>query len=151
MVRKMPLAFVMKLWGNRVHPTRCGTSLRHEFVIGPLCDSSLFSKKARLYYCIRCRWNFLVCESRVAVLDEVGNVLIGIESSDRFNTFEEGPCPVLRALTSDVPSETETATIAPWRNGNERRNLASSNVRLGPTRPRLGLRVFTRLREDLGR
>jgi hypothetical protein len=141
----------MKLWRKRVYPERCDRSLRHEFVIGPRCDSSLFAEKARVYYCIRCRWNFLVCRSRVAVLDERGNPLTGTESSDRFNTFEEGPCPVLKALTSDVPSETGIAAIAPWRNGYELGNLASSNVRLGPTRPRLGLRVFTRLREDLGR
>ena len=90
----------MKLWRKRVYPERCDRSLRHEFVIGPRCDSSLFAEKARVYYCVRCRWNFLVCRSRVAVLDERGNPLTGTESSDRFNTFEEGPCPVLEALTS---------------------------------------------------
>src|ERR1700680_123620 len=141
----------MKLWGNGVDHQRSDRSFRHEFVIGPLRESSLSPRKARLYYCLRCKWNFLVCGSRVAVLDERGNPLTGTESSNRFSTFEEGPCPVLKALTSDVPSETGIAAIAPWRNGYELGNLASSNVRLGPTRPRLGLRVFTRLREDLGR
>ena len=87
------------------------------------------------------------------MLDERGKPLIGSESSVRFDTFEEGPCPVLKALTSDVPSETDTesAAIAPWRNGYELGNLAPSNIRFGPGRPQPLLRVFTRLREDLGR
>ena len=141
----------MKLWGNGLHHQRSDRSFRHEFVIGPLRESSLSPRKARLYYCIRCKWNFLVCGSRVAVLDERGNPLTGTESFDRFNTFEEGPCPVLEALTWSVPSGTETAAIPPWRNGNERRNLAPSNLRLGATRPRPLFRVFSRLRENLGR
>jgi hypothetical protein len=144
----------MKLWGNGVdYPTHRDRTLRHEFVVGPLCDSSLSQRKVRLYYCIRCKWNFLVCGSKVAVLDERGNPLTGTESSDRFNTFAEGPCPVLKALalTWDVLSETETAARAPRRIGNESRNLAPSNIRLGSTRPRPLFRVFSRLRENLGR
>ena len=85
------------------------------------------------------------------MLDERGKPLIGSESSVRFDTFEEGPCPVLKALTSDVPSDTESAALAPWRNGYELSNLASRNVRLGSVQPRPLLRLFTRLREDLGR
>jgi hypothetical protein len=90
---------------------------------------------------------------KVAVLDERGNPLTGTESSDRFNTFAEGPCPVLKALalTWDVPSGTETAARAPWRIGNESRNLAPGNIRLGSTRPLPLFRVFSRLREDLRR
>jgi len=67
----------MKLWGNGIyHPAkRRDRSLRHEFVVGPLCDSSLSERKARLYYCIRCKWNFLVCGSKVAVLDELAHRL----------------------------------------------------------------------------
>jgi hypothetical protein len=79
---------------------RPSRSLRHEFVIGPLCDSNLSPGKARLYYCIKCKWSFLVCGSEVAVLDEDGSPLIGKESLRRFNTFEEGPCPVLEAFVS---------------------------------------------------
>jgi hypothetical protein len=141
----------MKLWGNGLHHQRSDRSSRHEFVIGPLRESSLSPRKARLYYCIRCKWNFLVCGSRVAVLDERGNPLTGTESSNRFSTFEEGPCPVLKALTWDIPSGTETAAIASWRNGNESRNLAPSYIRLGSARPRPLFRVFSRLRENLGR
>jgi len=79
--------------------------MRHEFVIGPLCDSALFERKAKLYYCIQCKWSFLVCESKVEVLDEGGNPLAGDEISGRFGTFEEGPCPVLEALALEFLAE----------------------------------------------
>ena len=85
------------------------------------------------------------------MLDERGDPLTGTESSERFNTLEEGPCPVLKALASSISNGTETAAIAPRRNGNERSNLAPGNIRLGPVRPRPLFRVFSRLREDLGR
>jgi hypothetical protein len=140
----------MKLWEMLVHPERHDRNLRHDFVIGPLRYSPLFPEKVRSYYCTRCRWNFLVGRKKVAVLDERGNPLSGFESSRRFNTFEDGPCPVLKALTADVPSETEIVEIAPWRNRSERRNLASGNIRFGPARPRPMLRVLSRLRENLG-
>ena len=85
------------------------------------------------------------------MLDERGDPLTGTESSERFSTLGEGPCPVLEALTSSISNGTGTAAIAPRRNGNERSNLAPGNIRLGPVRPRPLFRVFSRLREDLGR
>ena len=140
----------MKFWGNRASARRGDRSLRHEFVIGPR-DSTLFSGKASLYYCIRCEWRFLVCRNRVAVLDERDNALTGTESANRFSTFEEGPCPVLEALTSDIPSGIRTVATATRRNGYEPRNLAPGNIRVGPGRTWPLLRVLNRLREDLGR
>src|SRR5258706_10727288 len=73
---------------------------RHAFVIGPLCDSTLTSRKARLYYCRLCEWRFLVCGDKVAVLDAQGEPLTGPQSASRFSTFEEGPCPVLETFAS---------------------------------------------------
>lgn len=67
---------------------------RHNFVIGPLCQSPLFEGKARLYYCPRCRWSFLVSGATVAALDESGNPIARAEGAARFATFEEGPCPM---------------------------------------------------------
>ena len=78
------------------------------------------------------------------MLDERGNPLTGTESSDRFSTFGEGPCPVLKALTSEVAIGTEPAALTPLRNGNESRNLAPNHF---PTRPVLS--VLTRLRDNL--
>ncbi|MGA2412315.1 MAG: hypothetical protein ABSG46_18270 [Candidatus Binataceae bacterium] len=81
---------------------RRDTNLRHNFTIGPLCDTYLFSKKARLYYCTRCSWNFLVCDSAVAVLDAEGKPLAGAEAARQFQTFAAGPCPVLQTLALET-------------------------------------------------
>jgi hypothetical protein len=143
--------FVMTFWETCIYPKRRDRGLRHDFLIGVPRESSLFRRKATDYYCIHCEWNFLVCGSTVAVLDARGIPLTGTESSDRFNTFEEGPCPVLKALASDIPGKTETAAIVSWRNGNERSNLAPRNIRTRPNRPRPLFRVLGRVREDLGR
>lgn len=83
--------------------------MRHHFVIGPLCDSELFRRKARLYYCVRCRWSFLVCGSKLVVLDQGGNPVAGDESLRRFATFAEGPCPVLEAFASASSAEAAAA------------------------------------------
>jgi len=42
----------MKLWKARSGALEWREkTVQHEFVIGPLCDSALFGRKARLYYC----------------------------------------------------------------------------------------------------
>jgi hypothetical protein len=83
--------------GSLGHRTR-DINLRHSFAIGPLCDSYLFNGQARLYYCTRCRWSFLVSNSAVAVIDEEGRPLGGEEAKMQFGSFENGPCPVLQGL-----------------------------------------------------
>jgi hypothetical protein len=85
--------------------------LRHSFVIGPLCDTYLFKQPARLYYCSRCRWSFLVAGASIAVVDEQGRPLIGDESKRRFRSFEKGPCPVLDGLKNEL--DTAATTIIP--------------------------------------
>jgi hypothetical protein len=72
----------------------------HEFVIGPVRKVHPFHRKARIYYCIRCKGSFLVCGSQVAILDEGGSPVAADESLRRFATFERGPCPVLEAFVS---------------------------------------------------
>src|SRR5216683_2711579 len=115
----------MKLWDNLTSVTRRrSANARHEFVIGPLCDTSVTSRKARLYYCRLCEWRFLVCGSKVAVLDEDGNPLIGEESFRRFGTFEEGPCPVLEAFASQALSQGDNFAPLIRRKYDERSSLA---------------------------
>jgi hypothetical protein len=75
-------------------------SSRHEFVIGPLCETKLSSRKARLYYCRLCDWSFLVCGSKVAVLDGTGEPLSVSAGISRFSTLADGPCPALEAFAS---------------------------------------------------
>jgi hypothetical protein len=84
------------------------TIMRHELVIGPLCDSAFFGRKARFYYCNRCKWSFLVCGRKVAVLDAGGGPLNGNSSSTRFSA-DEDPCPVLETFASDAMEEASVA------------------------------------------
>jgi hypothetical protein len=103
----------MKLWAALTDALDWReTTMRHEFVIGPLCDSTFFGRKARLYYWNRYRWSFLVCESKVAVLDEGGDPSGGDESSRRFSIFDENPCPVLEAFASESLAEDSTTSRA---------------------------------------
>jgi hypothetical protein len=142
----------MKLWETHTsRPQPHAPSLRHEFVIGPLCDSELFPRKARLYYCIRCKWHFLVCEKTVVVLDGYGHPMAGPDSSTRFDTFAEGPCPALAELETQYPNEAYIVNLKTRRNSDERSTLATGNFSVGSGRPWHLFRVFSRLRENLGR
>jgi hypothetical protein len=142
----------MKLWENHAAATTpYRTSARHDFVIGPLCNTTLSDRKGRLYYCRLCNWSFLVCGSKVAVLDENGNPLVGVESLDRFRTFEEGPCPVLETFASAALANLDKSRLSLWRKTDERSSMAPRVIPIGPARPRPLFRVYSRLREDLGR
>lgn len=141
----------MKFWKHRIVREEDDRSLQHEFVIGPLCDNPLFPRPARAYYCIRCRWKFLVCGSSVLMLDERGNPLTRSEISSRFDVFDESLCPVFKALTLQIPGAAATTGWAPGRNENERGNLASGNFRVGTDSSRPCFRLLSRLRENLGR
>ena len=100
----------MRLWARHFpSPDSYQGSLRHDFVIGPLSDSPLFKRKARLYCCIRCDWRFLVCGTKVAILDGKGVALTGTQASARFNTFQDGPCPVLAAFASEMAAKAQSA------------------------------------------
>jgi len=148
----MRLPLCMKLWKYLLEYSTGGDrSSRHEFVIGPLFHSPLFDRQARLYHCVGCRWTFLVCGSQVVVLDADSKPMTRADSGDRFSTFENGPCPALTMLESTAPDSSRAAAIAPRRNGNGSRNLAASDVRPGPIGPWPLLRVFSRVRENLGR
>jgi hypothetical protein len=81
--------------------------LRHDFAIGPQRHSDLFERPARVYYCVRCKFTFLVCGSKVAVLNEDEVPITGEDSLRGFNTFGEGPCPVLEAFVSAMTARAE--------------------------------------------
>jgi hypothetical protein len=142
----------VKLWQNHAaanSPRRIDS--RHEFVIGPLCDSNLASPKARLYYCMRCKWSFLVSGSKVAMRDEDGEPLADEESFRRFRTFEEGPCPVLEAFAALALAAMDESPLSFRRKYNESDDLAPRHFSAWLGRPRPLFRVFSRLREGLGR
>jgi hypothetical protein len=142
----------MNLWGTSAAGSeRHRVNLRHEFVIGPLRESDLFSSKGRLYYCTHCRWSFLVCGDKVAVLDEDGSLLAGPRSTSRFATFEEGPCPVLEAFESVALAAVYKSRASVRSESDGCREPASSNFPIKPERPRPLLRVLDGMRENLSR
>jgi len=148
----MRLKLTMKLWRYLLEYSKgSDRRFRHEFVIGPLFKSPLFDRPARLYHCLGCRWTFLVCSSQVVALDEDSNPILRAKSADRFRTFEDGPCPALATLTLALPNGTAKPAIKRWRNGNEPHDLATSDIRPGPVGPWPLLRVFERVRENIGR
>ena len=151
MVRQLPLTSGMKLWERLTAAAERPASTRHEFVIGPLRESDLSSQKSRIYYCRLCKWSFLVCENRVAVIDEHGQPLVGRESSARFSTFEEGPCPVLEAFSSASMADGDKSWHPIRSDSYERGNLASDKFPIRADRPQPALRVFAGLRENIGR
>ena len=129
------------------------TRLRHDFVIGPQRHSDLFGRAARLYYCVRCKYSFLVCGSKVAVLDEDEVPITGEESLRRFNTFGEGPCPVLEAFVAATMAREETLR-PPSRSKRDEPGsvapVAPIHIPAWSARPRPSLRVLTRMRENFG-
>jgi len=129
------------------------TRLRHDFVIGPQRHSDLFGRTARLYYCVRCKFSFLVCGSKVAVLNEDEVPITGEESLRRFNTFGEGPCPVLEAFVSAAARA--EALRPPSRSKRDQPGgvapVAPIHMPAWASRPRPSLRVLTRMRENFGR
>jgi hypothetical protein len=139
----------MNLWRKSASPRRT-VRLKHDFVIGPRGKSDLFARPARLYYCIRCKWSFMVCGSTVAVLDEDGSPVVGDESLRRFNTLAEGPCPVLEAFVSAALADADALRPPSRSKRDEPRNPAPGHPSWSGW-PRPPLRVFTRLRENPGR
>jgi hypothetical protein len=139
----------MNLWRKRA-TSPPAARLKHNFMVGPERHSELFGRPARLYYCIRCKWSFLVCGRTVVVLDEHEMPIVGEQGVRRFNTFAEGPCPVLEASTAvaikvdagSPPSRSERdAPLDPA----PRRVLAWS------ARSRLSPRALTLVRERFGK
>jgi hypothetical protein len=108
----------VKLWKKLFGAVPLRGALRHSFVIGPLYQSPLFERKARLYYCAGCRWSFLVSGATVAALDERGNPIARAEGAARFATFEEGPCPAavesLAAAGTVSPMPLSRPLDKPW-------------------------------------
>lgn len=89
----------------------------HNYVIQVLGKlPGLFSPKRYLYHCVRCKWSFVVNDTRRGVVTAVatdGRPLQIDEAARRLVTFHLGPCPELEALaleTSRRPQiEPETA------------------------------------------
>ena len=137
----------MKLWRkDEESPGRVTASLRHDFVIGPLSFSDLLGRPAQLYHCVRCKWSFMVSASKVVVLDEHQQPIVGAESLRRFNSFAQGPCPALEILVSDVAAIDRAPRVAPRNGQGEAGRIAPLRIPASAARPRSGLRLLGRMR-----
>jgi hypothetical protein len=69
--------------------------MRHTFAIKDLGQSGWFKPHRYRYFCLLCRWTFLVENRRgdATALDESGQALSGGENAARVATFALGPCP----------------------------------------------------------
>ena len=92
----------MKSW--RIRLTRLVEALprptRHDFAIAPVRQRGVGQEKSKLYYCIHCKWSFLVRGTKVAALSEDGTSLDRDESLRRLATFERGPCSAMELFVS---------------------------------------------------
>jgi len=68
--------------------------LKHDFIIEDLGQTRWLRSHSYRYYCVRCRWTFLIKGRRgeVTALDEVGAPLSEAENARRISTFALGPC-----------------------------------------------------------
>jgi hypothetical protein len=68
--------------------------MRHMFAIKDRGLSGWFKPHSYRYFCVLCRWTFLVENRRgdVAALDEPGQALTGAENAAHVATFALGPC-----------------------------------------------------------
>ncbi len=80
----------------------------HSFAIQVLGKRPGFLQPQRyLYYCVRCKWAFLVNEAGrgvVTAVDQQGDPPEPEESRRRLLTFEQGPCPAGRANRGRQPA-----------------------------------------------
>ena len=87
------------LWRSRNRACQAGrlgkVFMRHMFAIKDLGQRGWFKPHSYRYFCVLCRWTFLVENRRgnATALDESGRALNGAESAARVATFAFGPCP----------------------------------------------------------
>lgn len=94
---------------------------RHSYAIKVLGKlPGLFQPQRYAYYCVRCKWSFLVNDGRrgvVTALDESGQPLERIEAAQRVGTFTDGPCPAMKILGLAVPRPSIPASTNGASNG----------------------------------
>jgi hypothetical protein len=114
-------------------------AVRHSFAIQTLGKRpGLFQAQRYLYYCVRCKWTFLINDTgrnAVTPVDSAGKELVAHEAHRRLLTFAQGPCSATSFIgdRSPIPVEAQPE--------------ASSGIRMtrpprdarGTSRPRLHL------------
>jgi len=85
-------------------PLFSAVEMRHNFTIWALEKSGTSRRHLHLYYCVRCKWAFLVDDYSASVtpLDQDGNPLRAPEAGRRLATFGVGPCAAFCPLTGNA-------------------------------------------------
>ena len=87
-------------------------ALGHNFAVKVLDKlPGYFQPRRYSFFCVRCRWSFLVNDGRrgvITALDANGNPMDPDEAAERIATFAQGPCPALKIL-SVAPRQSERA------------------------------------------
>jgi hypothetical protein len=79
-------------WKDALIRTRA-IQMRHNFAIERLGRPERFKPQRYTYFCIHCRWSFLVEGWKACALDESRQPLSEPENGERVATFAVGPCP----------------------------------------------------------
>jgi hypothetical protein len=78
-------------------------ALGHSFAVKILDKlPGYFQPHRYSFFCVRCRWSFLVNNGRrgvITAIDEEGNPIAEPEAARRIATFAQGPCPSLKILS----------------------------------------------------
>jgi hypothetical protein len=102
---------------------------RHSYAIKVLGKlPGLFQPQRYAYYCVRCKWSFVVNDGKrgvVTALDVGGKQLERVEAAERVATFTDGPCPAMKILSQPVPRPVISTSFNGASNGNS--NGASTN------------------------
>ena len=112
--------------------------MRHNFAIEPLGPIGRFKAQRYLYFCIHCRWFFLVEGWKACALDQSSQPLSEPENGERVSTFAVGPCraapreyiPLRREIPATARVERAVAHSQPGERG-----LLSVLLRLFRRRP----------------
>ncbi len=84
-------------------PPFSAAQMRHNFAIWALEKSGTSRRHLHIFYCVRCKWVFLVNDhsGSVTPLDQNGNPIREAEAAEMIATFGVGPCPVFKRLTGN--------------------------------------------------
>ena len=88
---------------------------RHNFAVQDLGQSGLLGPHTYRYFCVTCRWMFLVVNRRgdTVALDESGQPLPEPENRRRVASFAEGPCPASAAIWMQAEAAAAASAAPP--------------------------------------
>ncbi|HTW88763.1 MAG TPA: hypothetical protein VMD75_12240 [Candidatus Binataceae bacterium] len=112
--------------------------MRHEFAINDLgAEAGWFKGHRYVYFCVRCRWTFLVVNRRgdAIALNEAGQPLPEAENLRRQASFALGPCEAASQwqpiAASHQPAATSSRPAPGYQIERKRRAATVGELRFG--------------------